>query len=141
MSSSDTSSTSTLSVTLPQQAIHVVRQLVNAQGWAKTISDIYAGGRFLSEGPQVDDLSWILLPEQLAKLTAEQQEAYLAKDKAWSEKEVTFTVTTTEKELITRAFQHNVDQLVKAGKLGPNAVLFSIIEAFDIKDAPADKAA
>ena len=129
------SNTNTSSVTISQQALNVIRQLINAQGWAKSVSDIFTGGKMLAEGlPQLDPLDWIKTEKEIIAMSDEERKEYLAKDKAWGEKKIELALSKDEKDIVVRAFKHNIDELIKAGRLGPNPVLFEIVKTFDIKD-------
>ena len=128
---------SLLTVTISQQALNLARQIVSAQGWAKAIIDIYNGGKLLAETfPELDSLDWIKQPEELRKLTPEEQKAYLKQDEEWGSKQVNFTVSPAERDAIERAFNHFSRTAASAKQLGPNAYLYELIVAFSIKDTP-----
>lgn len=137
MPSSDT----LLTVTITQQAVNVLRQLINAQGWAKGVGDLYTGGKLLAETLPVTDISWVKSEKDILAMTDQERATYLLKDKDWCERTVEVTVSGAETDVIQRAFQYNVGALSKAGKLGCNPTLFELIKAFDIKEAqPETKA-
>ena len=124
-----------LTVTISQQALNLCHQIVNAQGWAKTIKDIFLGGKLLAETlPSLDSLAWIRSNAEIQKMTQEEQKAYLVQDEAWGAKPFTFTVTLTECEVIERAFQHFASTAASAKQLGPNKFLYELVVAFSIKD-------
>jgi hypothetical protein len=135
-------SSNTPTVTITQQALNMLRQIVGAQGWAKSISDIYTGGKLLTETlPVLDSTAWVKTPDLVAKLSKDDQTAYFAQDKAWVEKPFTFAVTPAARDTIERAFQHFASTAASAKQLGPNIYLSELIDAFKIKDAPtADEA-
>lgn len=128
---------SSLTVTISQQALNLVIQIVSAQGWAKAIKDIFLGGKLLAETlPEMDSLAWIRPNAEIQKMTQEEQKAYLAQDEAWGAKPFTFTVTSAERDAIERAFQHFASTAASAKQLGPNKFLYELVVAFSIKDAP-----
>lgn len=134
-----TSSNTPPSVTITQQALNMLRQIVGAQGWAKSIADVYQGGKLLTETlPPIDSIAWVKTPEEVNKLPKAEQEAYLAQDKAWVEKPVSFPVTPAARDTIERAFQHFATTAASAKALGPNIYLSELIDAFKIKDAPTE---
>lgn len=129
-----------LSVTITQQALNLARQIVAAQGWAKAIQDIYVGGKLLAETlPALDPLDWVRPDTEIKAMKDKERAEYLAKDKAWGEKKVSFSVTDVERDAIERAFNHFVQTAASAKQLGPNQYLFELIVTFDIKDTPIEK--
>ncbi len=128
------STETTLTVTVSQQAINVIKQLVNSQGWAKGVQDIFVGGKLLAEILPAIDISWVKTEKEVVAMTTEERATYLAEDKAWGEKPITLNLTTAEKDAIVRAYLYNIEELVKAGRLGPNVTLYEIARAFDIRE-------
>jgi hypothetical protein len=126
------------SYTVTQQALNVIRQLLNSQGWAKGVSDIFVGGKLLAETLPSIDISWVKSDKEILVMDEAARKVYLDQDKAWGEKAITLSLTTVEVEAVVRAFQHNISELVKAGRLGPNVTLYEIARTFQIKDAAAD---
>ena len=123
----------TTSYTLTQQALNLVRQLINAKGWAETIEHIYQGGKMLAKDlPQLDPLDWVRSNEQLQQMSKEEQEAYLAQDLAWGQKPCTFELSTKQVEAVKLAFNYFINESGKAKQLGPNVHLFEIIEVFGL---------
>lgn len=121
-------------ISMSQQGINLLRQILNAEGWAKTIDDIYIGGKLLDQViPELDDLSWVKTPAQLAALSESDREAYLAADKAWVSTIKEFDMTAKQVAATKRAFE----TLTSTGKLGPNRHLSEIIETFGL--APKDE--
>lgn len=120
---------------LSQQAVNIIRQLVNATGWTETITDMVTAGDMLKTSlPKLDPLDWLKTEKEIVEMNPTDRVAYLEKDRAWGEKELTFTLSDEEKKIVVRAFRFNFEQLKKAGKLGPNPVLYEVIKAFGIKD-------
>lgn len=71
-------------------------------------------------------------------MTPEEQKAYLAQDEAWGAKPFTFTVSSLERDIVERAFNHFAKNAASAKTLGPNAFLSEIIVAFSVKETPGD---
>ena len=131
--------TNSSTITISQQSLNLIRQIVGAQGWSKNISDIYVGGKLLVEVfPNLDDLSWLSSEEDIVKMSHEERVAYLKKDKEWGEKKMTFIVTDIEIDVIKRAFRYFANTAASAKKLGPSLYFFELIIAFDIKDSEID---
>lgn len=128
----------TIEIKLSQQALNVVRQTVNAIGWATTISELTTGGDLLKVLPRLDPTDWVRSEEQILKMDAEEQAAYLKRDVAWGSKEVVFTLTAEQKEAAAKAVAHWMEAALKAKKLAPAGWLTELIEQFDIK--PNDSA-
>lgn len=120
-------------VTLTQQALNVVRQLLNSQGWAKGVQDIYIGGQLLSETLPSLDVSWVKTDKEISLMTDVERKLYVEQDKAWGEKPVALHLSANELDAVKRAYLHNIAELVKAGKLGPHPVLFEIAKAVGVK--------
>ena len=124
-----------LSVSITQQALNVLRQIVSNQGWATTILDIYTGGKLLAETlPQLDSVAWVQSEAQIKAMTAKDREAYVTRDREWTTKEVSFVVTEVERSAIERSFQHFASTAASAKQLGPNVHLYELISSFNIKD-------
>lgn len=127
-------------VTITQQALNVIRQLLSSQGWMTNketfIADMYVTGQLLAQTLPPIDISWVRTAEELSKLALDEQKAYLKLDKEWGEKPITLDLSGSERDCIVRAFRHNAKVLLEAGKLGFNPVLFEIVKAFDIRDTP-----
>ena len=127
---------------LSQQAVNLVRQLVNAKGWATTIEDIYIGGKMLVKDlPQLDPLDWLLSEDKILKLSPEERVAYLAKDEAWGQKPFAFDLADKQVDIVKRAFKFFVEESGKAKQLGPNPFLFEIVETFGLMDEGKDNKA
>lgn len=130
-------SSSPLTVTITQQALNLLRQIVTAIGWAKTIAQIYIGGKLLAETlPVLESVAWVKTEKEVTAMTDEQRKAYMETDKAWGEKPYTFTVTSDERDAIEAAFNHFARTAASAKRLGPNEHLYALICAFSIKDTP-----
>jgi hypothetical protein len=128
-------SSDTISVTLTQQALNLLRQIVSNQGWATTILDIYTGGKLLAETlPQLDPVDWAKSDEDIRAMKPKEREAYVARDREWTSKQVPVTVTPVERDAIERAFQHFAKTAASAKQLGPNVYLLELIVGFQIKD-------
>lgn len=93
-------------VKLSQGAVHLLRSIVDAPGWAKSTSDIIVGGGLLS-----DDR----LPEYKDAPTDKTSKE---ESKAWLEKAASpFEITEKEREAIKRAIEHFTGQgNIKASK-------------------------
>lgn len=128
-----------LNVTISQQALNLLHQIVGAQGWAKAIKDIFLGGKLLAETlPPLDSLAWVRSAEQIKAMLPEERKSYLLQDEEWGAKLFTFTVTSSEREAVERAFQHFAATAASAKQLGPNKFLYELIVALSIKDAPLE---
>lgn len=138
MSTTSSLTGSNLTVIVSQQALNVLRQIVSAVGWPKAphlIQDIYTGGKLLAETfPVLDSIDWIKTEEEIKTMTKEEQTSFFARDKEWSEKQVSFSISPHERDTIERAFQYYVTSAASISKLGPNPFLFELIIAFGIKD-------
>lgn len=115
-------------IKITQQSVNLVRQILAAVGWAKSVEDIYLGGQMLASAIPEIDLSWVKSGKDLAELTPEEQKAYVRKDRAWCEKVVEFTLTAKQVEVVKKAFK----SLVESGNLAPNSALSEIIEVFGL---------
>jgi hypothetical protein len=128
-------SAETISVTLTQQSLNMLRQIVANQGWANTIQDIFLGGQLLVQTlPQIDSIAWIKSEEEIIAMPPEEREAYVARDRAWAAKQVPVTVSLLERNAIETAFQHFITTAASAKRLGPSPYLFELINGFQIKD-------
>lgn len=126
----------TKSYTITQQALNLVRQLVNAKGWATTIEDIYLGGKLLAKDlPQLEPLDWVKTEAEIVKMSDDERKAYLERDNAWGNKPVEVKLTTAQVAVIKRAFTYFTDESGKAKQLGPNTYLFELIEVLGLCDA------
>jgi hypothetical protein len=104
-----------LTYTLTQQALNLLRQIAAAPGWAKTIDEIYLGGKLIAETlPANDPVDWVKTDVEIAAMNARQKEAYLAKDRKWVTTEKTFSLTEKENAALKKAFEY----VVAEGKLG-----------------------
>lgn len=135
----DAISSDGLSVTITQQALNVLRQIVANQGWitdpATLVQDMFVSGKLLVETlPQLDSVAWVQSEEEIKAMSPKEREAYVARDKAWTTKQVTFQITEGERLVIQRAFQHFAATAASAKQLGPNVHLFEIISNFKIRD-------
>lgn len=122
----------TTTYTISQQALNVVRQLLNAKGWAETLGEAYDGGKLVSKYLPELDLSWLKTDDEVRALKAAELKTYQAQDKAWGEKQVEVNLTDKQAALVRKAFLHFIDELIKAKGLGPNPVFAEIVDAFSI---------
>lgn len=126
------------SVTLTQQAVNALRQMVNAIGWAKTIEDITYGGQLLSAAlPELDPVDWVKTAEEQQKLTAAERKAYIEKDAAWGGKPTTFPLSAPQQAAAVKAFRFWVDEAGKNGRLAPATWLTELISVLGV-DASED---
>ena len=117
------------SVTVTQQALNLARQIISAVGWAKSVDDIYIGGKLLAETfPENDSLDWIKPDEEVRLMTKAQRQAYVEKDRKWASTLKTFAVSEKEKAAFKKAFEHFASE----GKLGPNEYISELIVAFKL---------
>lgn len=127
-------------ITISQQALNLLRQIVSSQGWCRKssgIQDMYVAGKLLVETlPKLEDTSWTKPLEEINKLSPEEKKVYIEKDEAWAAKQVSFTVTSIERDVIECAFNHFSKTAASAKRLGPNPHLFELIISFSIKDLP-----
>ncbi len=120
----------TQDVTITQQSVNLMRQIVNATGWAKTVEDIYVGGVLLADIlPELDPIDWLKSPQEVAAMTDDERKRYIAKDKKWTSKICSFTLTGRQ----VKAFKLAFETLVAKGDLGPNTYLTELIKTFDFK--------
>lgn len=126
-------------ITLTQQAVNALRQMVNAIGWAKTIEDITYGGQLLSAVlPELDSTDWVKTAEEQVKLTAAERKAYIEQDAAWGSKELTFSATAPQKAAAVKAFKHWVDEAGKNGRLAPAGWLTELIQVLGVSSDEGD---
>lgn len=110
--------------TLTQQALSLVRQIVAATGWAKTIDEIYRGGQLLAEVlPELDPTDWVKTPPEVAAMKPTAREAYQRRDREWVNKRVSIPLTSKQIETIKTAFNH----VASTGALGPSPYLTEVI--------------
>lgn len=128
------SDASAVSYTLTQQALNVLRQLINAKGWAETLQDAYVGGKLVTKYlPQLEPTDWVLSGEQLSKLSAKEALAYQERDAEWGSKPITFTLNAKQLEAVHKAFKHFIGELIKNKALGPLPVFNELIESLGIE--------
>lgn len=127
--STTTKPTPTQTIKVTQQSLNLIRQIVAAVGWAKTVEDIYVGGQLLDAVlPEPDPIDWVKSVQELAALSPAEQKAYQRKDKAWCDKVIEFTLTARQVDTFKKAFEN----LVTEGKLAPNKYLSEIIVTFGL---------
>lgn len=125
-----------VSLTLSQQAVNALRQMVNAIGWAKSIEDILYGGQLLSTGlPKLESTDWVRTAEEQAKFTSAERKAYIVQDAAWGSKELTFGLTPSQQDAAVKAFRHWVDEAAKNGRLAPAEWLTELIQVLGVTPA------
>lgn len=119
--------------TVSQQSLNLVRQIVSAVGWSKSIDDIYRGGKMLSENgalPELSDTSWTKTNEEVMAMDVETRAAYQKQDKDWASKPIILSLTDKQTDIIKRSFNHFVETAAKNNQLGINQYLNEIIEVF-----------
>lgn len=118
-----------MKITLPQQSLNLLRQLLSEPGWCKTTKDLYLGGRLLAETLPEVDTSWIKFPQELAMMTSAARAAYFAEDKAWSAQPVEFEISDSERDAIRCC----IEKLTESGVFKPSRFAFKLIEQFGFK--------
>ncbi len=116
-------------VTVTQQALSLIRQIVAATGWAKTIDEIYRGGQLLSDVlPELDPTDWAKTPPEVAAMKPAAREAYQKRDREWVNKKIVLPLSTKQIESIKTAFNH----VASTGALGPSPYLTEVIVALGL---------
>ncbi len=115
---------------ITQQALNLVKQILAATGWAKSITEIYLGGQLLADGlPTIDPVDWVKPDVEVRAMTKAQRATYQKRDEEWATKSVALELTPKQIEVIKTAFTH----FVSTGALGPNTYLSEIIRVFGFK--------
>ncbi len=123
-----------MKVTITQQALNVIRQLVNAKGWPSTLAEAYVGGKLIAKYlPEPDPISgWAKTDYEVKNMTPAELEVYQALDKAWVTKQFELDLTDKQVAAIKQAFLFFIDELIKTKNLGPNPVFVEIVDVFGI---------
>jgi hypothetical protein len=132
--------TPTTTYTVTQQCLNVLKQLINAKGWAETLGEAYVGGKMVEKYLPALDLAWVKTDAEAKAMSADELKTYQAFDKAWGEKPVELTLTEKQAAVVKKAFLHFIGELIKAKGLGPNPVFGEIIDVFGIDPEQVDKA-
>ena len=126
-------STEPTTYTVTQQALNVIRQLLNAKGWPETLAESYDGGKLVSKYlPELDPIDWIKTEAEVKTFTPDEAKAYVAKDKAWTDKACALSLSPKQVALVHKAFLHFVGELIKRKELGVSTVFNEIIDVFGI---------
>ena len=123
--------TPTLTIKITQQSLNLVRQIIAGAGWAKTVTDIYIGGKMLADGglPELSPIDWVKTPEQISQMTPEQRASYQNQDKIWADTQIELSLSGAQIAVFTKAFEF----FCKEGNFSPNKYFVEIITAFGIK--------
>ena len=117
------------SIVVTQQVLNLTRQILAAPGWAKTVEDIYLGGKMLTEIlPALDETSWVKTDAEQRALPKAARAAYEEKDRKWATKEIPLPLTQKHVELVKKAFEH----CASTGALGPSPYINELIKAFGL---------
>ena len=118
-----------MKITLPQQSLRILREILSAPGWAKTTKELYLGGRLLAQTLPEPDISWLKTAKQVEALTQEEVTAYQAKDKEWANTEIEIEITDAERDICRKA----IEKLTEAGSIAASKYGFKVIEVFGFK--------
>ncbi len=89
-----------MKLTLPNQSINVLRQLLGIPGVSKTAQEIYQDGELLCVVIPEPDTKWVLSYEEKMKLSVVVLKEYVARDEAFAAAEVEIEVTEKQRDRI-----------------------------------------
>ena len=123
-------STESTSVTITQQSLNLIRQMLSAVGWAKSVTQIYLGGKLLEDTlPSPDATDWVKSDAEQRAMTKAQRTAYAKQDQEWAHKEIHLILSPKEVETIKTALEF----VAGTGSLAPNRYVSEIIKVLGIK--------
>lgn len=119
-----------MKITLLQQSVNILRQLLSAPGLAKTPADVYLDGELICIAIPEVEFKGSMTDEELSFLSSADKMAYLTKQKLWSDEELSFELTDKQRDRVR-------DRLAKALELvkAPNnKYMFSLYKTFGFNE-------
>jgi len=95
---------------LTQQALIFLRSCLAVTGWVKTTMDMFNAGRLLTQLPE-PDVSWIRSDADLLTLSAAERADYVAFDRDFAAKIVTFELTDKDRDLVRECLKSSISRI------------------------------